>query len=74
MNGVHTAFRHTDYGYSVSKRIQYLAKFLPRNANAMSDNSKECVYAIITKYDRHNRTDRFSYQNHNAGENNHECV
>lgn len=56
------------------KRTRYLAKFLQRNANAMSDNHKEYVYAIIAKYDRHNRTDRFSYQNHNAGENNHECV
>lgn len=38
------------------KRTRYLAKFLQRNANAMSDNHKEYVYAIIAKYDRHNRT------------------
>lgn len=37
------------------KRTRYLAKFLQRNANAMSDNHKEYVYAIIAKYDRHNR-------------------
>lgn len=56
------------------KRTRYLAKFLQRNANAMSDNHKEYVYAIIAKYDRHNRTDRFSCQNQNVRENSYGCV